>query len=347
MKDLIKLLKDNKHAALGNDNLYSDIDCFIDTGSYALNALYSGSLFKGLPGNKISLLAGPSTTGKSFFLISIINHFLQMNKKHHVVFFESEGALTSDDIKKRICDPKRILLIPTITIEQLRTESLILLEHYLTHKDSDDRKFLFAVDSLGMLSTNKEIGDTRDGSDKRDMTSAQLKRGFFRIITMKLSEAKVPLIMTNHTYDEQKMYGKRVMSGGQGAMYAGTNVLFLSRKDDKESGNGVFITCQQKKSRMTKMGLSVTTRVDYDTGLDRYYGLVDLGLECGYLKNVSRKIEFPNGIKEFRKTIEDDHKKYFTDDVLKEMDVEIQKAFCYGMPDTDELIEEMVNPSND
>ena len=59
---------------------------------------------------------------------------------------------------------------------------------------------MVVLDSLGMLSTEKEMTDTAEGKTTRDMTRAQVIKATFRVLTLKLGKASIPLIMTNHTY---------------------------------------------------------------------------------------------------------------------------------------------------
>jgi hypothetical protein len=66
---------------------------------------------------------------------------------------------------------------------------------------------MFVLDSLGMLSTNKEINDALAEKDTRDMTKAQLIKGAFRMLTLKLGQAKIPMLVTNHTYESMSLYG--------------------------------------------------------------------------------------------------------------------------------------------
>ena len=53
LKNVIKEVG-NEYATIVADGMDSDVDVFIDTGSYIFNALLSGSLHGGLAGNKIT-----------------------------------------------------------------------------------------------------------------------------------------------------------------------------------------------------------------------------------------------------------------------------------------------------
>ena len=74
----------------------------------------------------------------------------------------------------------------------------------------------------------------------------------------------------------------------------------------------------------------VDVRLMYERGLDRYYGLLELALKYGIFKSVSTRIELPDGTKTFGKTINNDPEKFFTEEVMKQLDEVAQKEFKYG-----------------
>jgi len=191
----------NDYASIVDDGITGESDEYINTGSYTLNALLSGSIYKGLPNNKVTALAGEPATGKTFFAINIARQFLKDNPNGFVFYFESESALTKDIFESRSVDTKRVGIMPVATVQQFRTESIRILDRYLQTDEKDRLPMLFVLDSLGNLSTEKEISDIAEGKDTRDMTRAQLIKGAFRVLTLKLAKAKVPLIVTNHIYD--------------------------------------------------------------------------------------------------------------------------------------------------
>ena len=176
LKDIIKETG-NEYASLVADGVEdSDTDTFIDTGSYIFNALLSGSIHGGLPSNKITAIAGESATGKTFFLMGIVKNFLDANPESGVVYFESESAITKQMVIDRGIDPNRMIIVPVTTVQEFRTQALKVLDRYM-QQDVDVRRPMFmCLDSLGMLSTTKEVEDTADGKETRDMTRAQVLR---------------------------------------------------------------------------------------------------------------------------------------------------------------------------
>jgi RecA/RadA recombinase len=232
-------------------------------------------------------------------------------------------------------DTKRVAVVPVATIQEFRTQAVKILDKYIEDKANKDRPpMMFVLDSLGNLSTDKEMADIADGKDTRDMTRAQLVRGAFRVLTLKLGKAKVPLIVTNHVYDVVGSYvPTKKMGGGSGLEYAASTILFLSKKKDKDKDGGVsgaIITANLKKARLTIENKKVETLLDYADGLDPYYGLLDLAEKFNIIKKVSTRYELPNGTKAFESVILMNPEKYFTQDILDQIDEACKNEFLYG-----------------
>ena len=333
LKDIIKETG-NEYASLVSDGVEAgDNDSFIDTGSYLFNALLSGSLHGGLPANKITALAGESATGKTYFLMGMVKNFLDANPDAGVVYFESESAITKQMVIDRGIDPDRMVILPVTTVQEFRTQGLKVLDRYM-QQDVDVRRPMFmCLDSLGMLSTTKEVEDTSDGKETRDMTRAQVLKAAFRVLTLKLAKAKVPMVVTNHTYDVVgSMFPTKEMGGGSGLKYAASSIVYLSKKKEKDGTEviGNIVHCKNHKSRLTIENKMVDVRLTYDKGLDRHYGLIDLAVKYDIFKSVSTRIELPDGSKQYGKTIMNDPDKYFTEDVMKQLEEAVGKEFKYG-----------------
>jgi RecA/RadA recombinase len=257
-----------------------------------------------------------------------------------VLYFDTENAINSDMVDGRGIDSSRIAIVPVLTIEEFKTQALKIVNAYLEEEKDKRKPILMVLDSLGMLSTEKEMNDTAEGKNVRDMTKAQLVKGAFRVLTAKLGKAEIPLLITNHTYQVVGAYvPTKDLSGGSGVKYAASTILFLSKKKDKteEGVVGNFITCKNFKNRFAKENMEVETRLNYETGLSRYHGLADLAVEYGIFKSVSTRIELPDGSKVFMKNINDEPEKYFTKDILDKLDEMIQKEFKYGKIDKESV----------
>ena len=333
LREVIKQVG-NEYASIVEDGVESgDVDSFIDTGSYILNALMSGSLYGGLPSNKITALAGESATGKTYFLMGIVKSFLDKNPNAGVIYFESESAVTKNMVVDRGIDPKRMVIFPVTTVQEFRTQALKVLDGYLAQNESERNPLFLCLDSLGMLSTTKEVEDTADGKETRDMTRAQVLKAAFRVLTLKLARAKVPLVVTNHTYDVVgSMFPTKEMGGGSGLKYAAGSIIYLSKRKEKDGTEviGNIIHCKNHKSRLTKENKVVDVRLTYDKGLDRYYGLMELAEKYEIFKKVSTRFELPDGSKQFGKTILNDPETYFTEDIMHQLDLAAETEFKYG-----------------
>ena len=333
LKDIIKETG-NEYASLVADGMTAgDVDGFIDTGSYTLNALLSGSIYGGLPSNKITAIAGEAATGKTFFALGIVKHFLDKNKDAGVIYFESESALTKDLVESRGIDSKRMVVVPVATVQEFRHQSIKVIDKYLEQAEDKRKPLMFVLDSLGMLSTTKEMEDTAEGKETRDMTRSQIVKAAFRVLTLKLGKAKVPMIMTNHTYDViGSMFPQKEMGGGSGLKYAASNIVYLSKRKEKDGKEviGNVIHCKNYKSRLTKENAMIDVRLTYDKGLDQHYGLLDLAVKHGIFKSVSTRIELPDGSKQYAKTINNEPTKFYTKEVLAKIDEAAKREFLYG-----------------
>ena len=339
LKDIIKETG-NEYATLVSEGVdTADVTNFIDTGSYAFNALLSGSIYGGMPANKITAIAGEAATGKTFFALGIVKAFLDKDKDAGVIYFESESAISKSMIESRGVDSSRMVVVPVSTVQEFRTQSLKILDKYIEQPEDKRKPLLFVLDSLGMLSTTKEMEDTAAGKETRDMTRSQIVKSTFRVLTLKLGKAAVPMIMTNHTYDViGSMYPQKEMGGGSGLKYAASSIVYLGKRKEKDGTEivGNIIRCKNYKSRLTKENAMIDVRLTYKEGLDQYYGLLELGEAAGVFKKVSTRYETPDGSKVFGKNINENPDKYFTKEVLEKIDEYAKRKFTYGSEETEQ-----------
>jgi RecA/RadA recombinase len=331
-KDIIKDIG-NEYATVVADGVATgDCDQFIDTGSYIFNAVLSGSIYGGIPANKITAIAGESSTGKTYFCLSIVKHFLDSNPDAGVIYFESESAITKKMIEERGIDSSRMVIVPVVTVQEFRTQSIRIIDKLLEQKAKDRQPIMFVLDSLGNLSTTKEIEDSSEGKETRDMTRSQVIKSVFRVLTLKLGKAGVPMLVTNHTYDVVGAYvPTKEMGGGSGLKYAASTIIHLSKSKEKDGTEivGNIIKCKAHKSRFTKENSIAETRLFYDRGLDPYYGLLELGEKYGIFSKSAGRYEI-NGVKTFAKTILNEPQKYFTPEIMEKLDDAAAKEFRYG-----------------
>ena len=330
---------------------------FMDTGSYALNAILSGSMYGGISAGHITTLAGESQTGKTFFALGVVRSFLRENPDGTVIWFDSEAAVDRASFEKRGIDPSRVGYVRgdkkgAFTIETFRSKAYQIIDNYIEKKKKATKKnpapkLMMVLDSLGMATTNKESGDIGEEKDSRDMTKAQLVKGAFRVLTGKLGFAGVPLIVTNHVYTNIGSYGpSKKQGGGTGNMYASSQVVELSGSLSKENNSvvGLNLNAKISKSRFTKVGKKVELKVYYDSrGLDRYWGLLDLAEEVGLVSRVGSYHQIESyvegsgddkvvveSVKAYAKTIYKEPEKYFTKGFMEVLEKRLLFNFKLG-----------------
>ena len=330
LKDIVKEIGDD-YTKLASD--IDETETYVDTGSYIFNALVSGSVFGGVSGNKITAIAGESSTGKTFFSLAVVKNFLDNNPDGYCLYFDTEAAITKSLLESRGVDTTRTVVVNVVTIEEFRSKALKAVDMYLKKPVEERKPCIFVLDSLGMLSTDKEITDALNEKQVRDMTKSQLVKGAFRMLTLKLGQANVPLIVTNHTYDVIGAYvPTKEMGGGSGLKYAASTIIYLSKKKEKDGTEvvGNIIKAKTAKSRLSKENKDVEIRLYYDErGLDRYYGLLELGEIGGLWKNVAGRYEM-DGKKIYAKQILANPEEYFTEEVMQKLDEIARKEFSYG-----------------
>lgn len=307
---------------------------FIDTGSYILNAAFSTSIYGGIPDNSVTALAGESAVGKSFFALGIFKNFLQSNETAGGIYYETEGA-PKQIIKSRGLDAGRIIVSQPNTIEGFKINAMKVLQKYEELDEESRPPLMMILDSLGQLSSDKELEDSVEGNKTTDMTRTRAIKSAFRVITLKLSKLKVPFILTNHTYTAINKYGApQELSGGSGLKYSASSIAMLSKSKDKDEKTkevvGSIIKCKMYKNRIAKENTEIEVKLNYKTGLDRYYGLLDLAVTHNIFKKSTKGITLPDGTSVASKVIDNEPEKYYTKDILERLDEAAKKEFSYG-----------------
>lgn len=330
LKDIVKEIG-GEYTQLASE--INENETFVDTGSYIFNALVSGSIFGGVSGNKITAISGESSTGKTFFALAVIKNFLDGNSEGYCLYFDTEAAITKSLLESRGIDISRVVVINVVTVEEFRTKALKAVDLYMKKPKEERKPCFFVLDSLGMLSTNKEINDALADNDKKDMTKAALIKGAFRMLTLKLGQSEIPMIVTNHIYANVGGYGPPTsQSGGSGLRYSASTIIELSKSKEKDGEEiiGNIIKAKTFKSRLSKENQEVKIRLYYDErGLDRYYGLLELGQLGGLWENKAGRYEI-NGKKIYGKQILANPDEYFTEEIMQKLDEIARAEFSYG-----------------
>jgi RecA/RadA recombinase len=266
-----------KHSTYGDTldkSTVSEIDHFIPTGNFNLNACLTGSFSGGYPNNRAVALAGPSGTGKTFLLLNAIKQAQDMG--YSIVFYDSENAVDKDLVEKFGIDSSKFRYEPCNTVQEFRSSVTALTDLLIEQKNKGIElpKILIALDSAGNLATQKEIDDAKSGSGKADMTRAKLLKSTFRILMTKLGICKIPFLFTNHTYQTQDLFSRQVGGGGTGPEYAASIILFLGKAKLKEGTEqtGIIVTAKPNKNRFAKP-LPIKFHISFNKGMNPYIGL--------------------------------------------------------------------------
>ena len=330
LKEIVKEIGD-EYTQIASD--IDETERFIDTGSYIFNGLISGSIFGGVSSNRITAIAGESSTGKTFFSLAVVKNFLDTNPDGYCLYFDTEAAVNKGLLESRGIDTTRLVVVNVVTIEEFRSKALKAVDIYQKKSEEERKPCMFVLDSLGMLSTEKEIRDALDDKQVRDMTKSQLVKGAFRMLTLKLGQTNIPLIVTNHTYDVIGSYvPTKEMGGGSGLKYAASTIVYLSKKKEKDGKEviGNIIKAKAAKSRLTKENASVDTRLYFDArGLDKYYGLLELGEKYGVFERKGNRVVVGES-SVYPSAILKDPDKYFTAEIMEILDWAASQEFRYG-----------------
>jgi len=252
----------------------SEIDHYIPTGNYHLNACLTGSLFGGYPNNRAVALAGPSGTGKTYLILNAIKQ--AQKQGYSIIFYDSENAVDKKLVEKFGIDPKTFRYEPCNTVQEFRSSVTAITDVLIEQKKKGIElpKIMVVLDSAGNLATQKEIDDAKTGSSKADMTRAKLLKSTFRIIMTQFGICKIPFLFTNHTYQTQDLFSRQVGGGGTGPEYAASIILFLGKAKLKEGieQTGIIVTAKPNKNRFAKP-TNIKFHISFNKGMNPYVGL--------------------------------------------------------------------------
>ncbi len=275
-----------------SESALSIVDDWIDTGSYALNAIVSGSCYKGIQCGRVIGFAGPSGCGKTLMCMKIVANHLKKDPSNIAVVFDSEIAVDAQTARNLGADPARIKHYPVNTVNSTRNQVLKLLNNII---DAGlQKRVMIVVDSLGNLAGGKEVADAEKGKDAADMgLRAKDIKGFLRVITIPAAVAKTTVLFTNHTYaDPANMYPSAVenQSGGEGPIYLASLIVQLGFKREKNEDDyeeekiiaiakkvgGITMHALTTKNRFIPHMLTTDLYLNFKSGLDRYSGLFEI-----------------------------------------------------------------------
>lgn len=351
LKDIFKTVDElNPDASILESSTLSTADEWLDTGSYALNAIISGSMYKGVPAGRITGFAGPSQAGKSLIMNKIMAN---AQKKGYVpVIWDSEVAVDSKSGKGAGMDTTKVKYYPVETIEDCRNQICKFLDNVISI-NNPEYKFIIAIDSLGNLASAKEIRDATAGKDASDVGQrAKAIKSMMRTLTYKAAKAKVPILFSNHVYDSMEMFPSLVktQSGGKGPIYLASVLVQLNTRNEKSSENpqeasvaisnnvsGVTLSAMTVKNRFVPNFLKTELYLNFKTGLDKYSGLFDIALAFNVIVKNGNRYNFGDVNMGFRKDIEKNPEAW--EKILPTLEEVLQRELCYSQDDKSEVEE--------
>jgi RecA/RadA recombinase len=250
---------------------FSDIDDYIPTGNYLLNAQISGSVFGGYPNTRSIGIAGDSGAGKTFLCLNAVR---ELQKKDYFVFYiDTEGAIDRSDYTKFGVDLEKLKYLRMGLISDVK---FFVNDFIETMRDNPGLKAAIFVDSVGMLDTDKSKRDMDAGKNASDMgLRSKEMRSLFKSFTLELSNLKVPFIFTNHTYASMDQYTPKGMSGGGGPEFSASIILMLSKgtlRDEAKTTTGIIVRSKTRKNRLAKP-IDIEFHISFHKGMNQYVGL--------------------------------------------------------------------------
>lgn len=251
----------------------------VDTGVPMVNVALSGDIDGGLDSG-LTVLAGPSKHFKTSFALLMAAAYQRSNPESVVLFYDSEFGSPQAYFETFGIDTDRVLHTPITNVEELKFDMISQLEA-LDAKDD----VIIVIDSIGNLASKKELEDALNEKGVADMSRAKALKGLFRMATPYLRMKNIPMLAINHTYKEIGLFPKDIVSGGTGIMYSADNVWILGRRQNKTGTEvtGYDFVINVEKSRYVREKSKIPVSVSWDGGVQRYSGLLDLGIAGGFV----------------------------------------------------------------
>jgi len=333
---------------LSEENSLSIVNDWIDTGSYALNAIFSGSVYRGVPVGRVTGFSGPSGAGKTLIINKIIAN--AQKKGYFAAIWDTEAAVDRQSAEGVGIDPSRVKYYPVETVEDCRNQIATFLDKIIAANDPN-LKVIVAIDSLGNLASAKELRDVTEGKDAADMgTKAKAMKSMMRALTFKAAKARVPILFTNHIYDNPtSLYPELVkkQSGGSGPIYLASLLVQLATRNEKIDKNedqeaigvahnvsGVTLSAMTVKNRFVPPFLKAELYNNFRTGLTRYAGLADMAIAMGVVTGDKSYMLGTEKIG-YRKNWENDTE-FWEKKALPLLEQTLKEKVCYGSTFTEE-----------
>jgi RecA/RadA recombinase len=324
---------------------------YIDTGSYALNRLITGSIYNGIPRGKVVGFAGLSGTGKSYICGRIIKNAQKMG--YTTLYFDTEVTDLNKTLGTIGVDVSNVVQFPVDSIEGFKNMVIKTCREALELRP--DGKILIVLDSYGNLSSAKELRDLEEGKEASDMgQAAKAGKSLFRVLTRYCGKMKIPFIYTNHVYEKPPpnpmMAPIMVQTGGNQPTYMSSAVIFMSKRKDKDKTTkklmGNTLVCRSEKNRMCPEGEIIEMYLSFANGPNKYHGIMEDCSEAGlidtstkgyyHVKHLDKKLR----LKELMTTYKRD---VFTKEFLDKLDEYCRKKYSFAQAfDEDDEIGDMI-----
>jgi len=277
--DKIKKNTTIKESAILSQSKFFTKKDMIPTSIPAINVALSGRLDGGLtPG--LTMWAGPSKHFKTAFSLLMARSYLDKYPDAELLFYDSEFGTPQSYFDSFGIDTNRVLHTPITDLEQLKFDAM----QQINNIDRGDR-VMIVIDSIGNLASKKEVEDALEGKSVADMSRAKQIKSLFRMVTPHLTIKDIPMVVVNHTYMEQGMFPKAIVSGGTGPYYSADNIFILGRQQEKEGTEivGYNFIINVEKSRYVKEKSKIPVSVSFDGGISKWSGLLDIAIESGHV----------------------------------------------------------------
>lgn len=357
LKDIFKSVDAlNPDGEILDASTLSTADEWIDTGSYALNAIISGSMYKGIPSGRITGFAGPSQTGKTLIMNKIMAN---AQKQGYIpVIWDSEVAVDKRSAEGAGMDTSKVKYYPVETVEDCRNQMSTFLDNVIKARESNpDLKFIATIDSLGNLASSKEIKDAAAGKDAAEVGNrAKVIKSMMRVLTYKAAKAKVPILFSNHIYEGMDMFPTLVknQSGGKGPIYLASVLVQLSTRNEKVTDNpdqesvaiahnisGVTLGALTVKNRFVPNYLKTELYLNFKSGLNKYAGLFDIAEAFKVIEKPGRTVMYKGESLGYRKDLENNPQ--FWEKIMPDLEIALQENLCYGKSSVSDIEEEIDN----
>ena len=343
--DAFKVLENlNPSAKSLDDGSLSSVNEWIDTGSYALNAIISGSLYGGIPMGRLTGFVGPESCGKTLMCNKVMAN--AQKKGMYIAYFDTEGALDEATAKRLGCDTAKIKHVPSEITEQCRNEIVQFLSTIIANNLHG--QVLIVIDSLGNLITTQEKKKIDEGTDTLDMGNrAKALKSLMRAITHAAAKANCPVVFTNHIYDDPSQLHPSAIkkqAGGSGPLYMASVIVQMAKKTEKTEDsknkdantettflskgiNGMTLRTLTTKNRFVAPFLETEMYLNFRTGLNKYSGLLEMAEGYGAIEKQGHRYAFQGESLGFFKDWKDDEAVW--NKILPVLEEKLRVGLCF------------------